>query len=173
MTDATFRALALAQPEATEMAHFGKADFRVHNKIFAGFNGDGTAYVKLTPDQQEMICASEALVTPIAGGGKGGRRSITRGQKRHCCKVCCRLPGAMSHPNRCRCKQGPIKGPCTILKICSDRYRLLRTDHHHHLAAFQTGEGFNLADLRHVAFNVSAAPAPVPGGPFRDRESAG
>jgi hypothetical protein len=77
MTDATFRALALAQPEVTEKAHFGKADFRVRNKIFAGFNGDGTAYVKLTPDQQEMICASERLVTPIAGGwGRQGWTTV-------------------------------------------------------------------------------------------------
>jgi hypothetical protein len=67
MSDVEFRALALALQEAEEKSHFGKADFRVRNKIFAGFAGDGMAYVKLTPDQQDMICASEPLVSPIKG----------------------------------------------------------------------------------------------------------
>jgi hypothetical protein len=76
-----FRALALALPQVEEKSHFGKADFRVKNKIFAGFTGDGAAYVKLTPDQQEMICAAESVVSPIEGGwGRQGWTQIDHAQ---------------------------------------------------------------------------------------------
>ena len=69
MTDALFRRLALALPETEEKSHFGKPDFRVRNKIFAGFNDKGRAYVKLRPDQQDMLVAAEpALLAPIPGG---------------------------------------------------------------------------------------------------------
>ena len=74
--DSLFRALALALPQVEEKSHFGKADFRVRNKIFAGFTADGAAYVKLTPDQQDMICAAEPAVSPITGGW--GRQGWTR-----------------------------------------------------------------------------------------------
>ena len=74
--DSLFRTLALALPQVEEKSHFGKADFRVRNKIFAGFTGVGFAYVKLTPDQQDMICAAEPLVTPIKDGW--GRQGWTR-----------------------------------------------------------------------------------------------
>ena len=64
-----FRSLALALPAVEEKFHFGKADFRVHNKIFAGFTAEGLGYVKLTPDQQDMLCAAEPMVMmPIKGG---------------------------------------------------------------------------------------------------------
>lgn len=56
-----FRKLALALPDAEEKSHFGKADFRVKNKIFAGFNDKGMAYVKLLPEQQEILCAAEPV----------------------------------------------------------------------------------------------------------------
>jgi hypothetical protein len=64
--------------ESEEKSHFGKADFRVRNKIFAGFNDKGLAYVKLRTEQQEMVCASEAdLVRPIPGGwGRQGWTEI-------------------------------------------------------------------------------------------------
>jgi hypothetical protein len=69
-----FRKLALALPEVDEKAHFGKADFRVRNKIFAGFSAKGVAYVKLLPEQQDMFCAAEpAIITAHAGHwGKQG-----------------------------------------------------------------------------------------------------
>jgi hypothetical protein len=35
MTAADFRRIALSMPEAVEGSHFGNADFRVGNKIFA------------------------------------------------------------------------------------------------------------------------------------------
>ena len=73
-----FRNLALSFPEAEEKAHFGKADFRVRNKIFAGFSAAGIAYVKLLPEQQEMLRAAEAgVITVLAGHwGRQGWTSI-------------------------------------------------------------------------------------------------
>jgi len=77
MSDAVFRALALALPEAEEKSHFGKADFRVRGKIFAGFTADGSGYVKFSPEQQQMLCAAEpALIAPIKGGW--GRQGWTQ-----------------------------------------------------------------------------------------------
>jgi hypothetical protein len=77
-TDQAFRKLALSLPEAEEKSHFGKADFRVKNKIFSGFNERGLAYVKLRPEQQDMVCTAEApTVRPIPGGwGKQGWTEI-------------------------------------------------------------------------------------------------
>ena len=69
MTSANFRKFALSLPEAEEKSHFGKADFRVRNKIFAGFTAEGFAHVKLKLEQQEMLCAAEPdLISPIPGG---------------------------------------------------------------------------------------------------------
>ena len=74
MTHELFCKLALALPEVDEKAHFGKADFRVRNKIFAGFSAKGMAYVKLLPEQQDMLCAAEPeIITAHAGHwGKQG-----------------------------------------------------------------------------------------------------
>ena len=47
MTSAQFRKLALAQPEALESSHFGKADFRVRNRIFAGFMADHPGVIRI------------------------------------------------------------------------------------------------------------------------------
>ncbi len=69
MSDILFRKLALSLPEVEEKSHFGKADFRVRNKIFAGLDDKGLAYVKLKGEQQETTCAAEPkLITPIKGG---------------------------------------------------------------------------------------------------------
>ena len=76
ITSAQFRVQALSLPQAEEKSHFGKADFRVRNKIFAGFTADGAAYVKLTPDQQELICAAGPAVSQIKGGW--GRQGWTQ-----------------------------------------------------------------------------------------------
>ncbi len=78
VTSEQFRASALRLPESEEKSHFGKPDFRVKNKIFAGFNDQGLAYVKLKPEQQEIVCASEKpVVRPISGGwGKQGWTEI-------------------------------------------------------------------------------------------------
>ena len=74
--DGQFRTLAQALPQVEEKSHFGKADFRVRTRIFAGFTSDGRAYVKLTADQQEVICTAKPDVTPIKGGW--GRQGWTQ-----------------------------------------------------------------------------------------------
>jgi hypothetical protein len=74
MTTAHYRTIALSLPGAEEKSHFAKPDFRVRDKIFAGFNDKGMAYVKLTPEQQHMLVSAEPkLISPIPGGwGKKG-----------------------------------------------------------------------------------------------------
>jgi predicted DNA-binding protein (MmcQ/YjbR family) len=78
MSSDRFRKLALALPQTEEKSHFGKADFRVKDKIFAGFDGNGKAYVKLLPEQQQILCEAESkFISPIAGAwGKKGWTSI-------------------------------------------------------------------------------------------------
>jgi hypothetical protein len=76
VTEASFRHLALAMPEATEGSHMGHADFRVGKRIFAtlGYPDDGWAMVKLTPDQQQvMVAAARDVCVPAKGAwGKRG-----------------------------------------------------------------------------------------------------
>lgn len=77
MTPEDVRRIALELPAAIEKSHFGKRDFRVRDRIFATLPEDGNAVVKLTRDQQEMLCGSEATVfQPIEGGW--GRQGWTR-----------------------------------------------------------------------------------------------
>src|SRR3954469_24731241 len=72
----TVRRLALALPEAVEKSHFGTADFRVRNKIFATLPKNSHAMVKLTPEQQEMLTSAEPRIfEPVKGGW--GRRGAT------------------------------------------------------------------------------------------------
>ena len=71
MTPGAFRALALGLPQAEEKSHFGKADFRVRNKIFASLKDDKTGVVKLTPEQQEMMTAAEPHIFVAVNGGWG------------------------------------------------------------------------------------------------------
>jgi len=74
-----FRALALGLPETAQSSHMGAADFRVRGKIFAQPAGrpGGSAIVKLTREQQEMMCAAEpAVFTPEPG--HWGRLGWTR-----------------------------------------------------------------------------------------------
>ena len=62
------RRMALALPEAEEKSHFGTADFRVRNKIFATLPKDGQAVLKLTHEQQEMLTAAEPQIfQPVKG----------------------------------------------------------------------------------------------------------
>jgi hypothetical protein len=71
MTPAAFRKLALALDGASESAHGGHPDFRAAGKVFAtmGYPDNAWAMVKLTPDQQEMLCAAEpAMFQPVKGG---------------------------------------------------------------------------------------------------------
>jgi YjbR len=71
MTPAAFRKLALALDGASEGAHGGHPDFRAGGKVFAsmGYPDRSWAMVKLTPDQQGMLCAAEpAMFRPVKGG---------------------------------------------------------------------------------------------------------
>jgi GNAT superfamily N-acetyltransferase len=71
------RRAALALPEVIESAHMGRPDFRVRGKIFATLSAERElAMAKLTPEQQEMVCAAEpAVFVPVPGGW--GRRGST------------------------------------------------------------------------------------------------
>jgi hypothetical protein len=78
MTADKFRRLALALPETSESAHMGHPDFRVRSKVFAtlGYQGDGCAMVKLTPEEQASFTEAEpAVFAPVKGGW--GRRGAT------------------------------------------------------------------------------------------------
>jgi hypothetical protein len=70
MTPAAFRKLALAHDGAVEGAHGGHADFRAGGKVFAtmGYPDKDWAMVKLTPDQQGVLCAAEpGIFHPVKG----------------------------------------------------------------------------------------------------------
>lgn len=70
MTPAAFHKLALAMPEATVASHFDTPDFRVAGKIFATAGREtGRAVLKLTIDQQQMLCDAEpTMFAPVDGG---------------------------------------------------------------------------------------------------------
>jgi hypothetical protein len=72
-----FRRAALSFPEATEGTHMGHPDFRVRNKIFATLGVPDAAWgmVKLTPEQQEILMATEPGAFKPAAGAWGRRGS--------------------------------------------------------------------------------------------------
>ncbi len=79
MTPAAFQKLALAMPEAAAASHFDTPDYRVAGKIFAtAGRKDGRAVLKLTIDQQQMLCEAEpAIFVPVDGGwGRKGWTNI-------------------------------------------------------------------------------------------------
>ena len=78
MTAEQFRRLALALPEASEVGHMGHPDFRVGGKIFAtlGYPDEKWGTLKLTPEQQEAVVASEPRVFVVVKG-EWGRRGAT------------------------------------------------------------------------------------------------
>ena len=68
----TLREIALSLPKAAEKPHFDRTSFRVDatkGRIFATMPADAnTANLKLTPDQQEMLCNAEpSLFAPVPG----------------------------------------------------------------------------------------------------------
>lgn len=69
----TFRAIALALPEAVEAPHFDRPSFRVRNRIFATLRPDeGRAVLKLSRLAQEALVASDPATfarTPWAHQG--------------------------------------------------------------------------------------------------------
>jgi hypothetical protein len=70
--------MALALPEASEVAHMGHPDFRVGGKIFAtlGYPDRRWGMVKLVPEQQEALVRAEPAVFSVVKGG-WGRRGAT------------------------------------------------------------------------------------------------
>ena len=68
-----FRKLALELLEAEEKSHFGKADFRVKNKIFATLQDADTGVVKLLPEQQATMIAGEPKIFSAIKGGWGNQ----------------------------------------------------------------------------------------------------
>src|SRR5215470_7671973 len=76
MTPDTFRQIALSLPETVEAEHMGHPDFRVGGKIFATLGpGEKWGMVKLTPDQQVTLMASEPDVFHPASGAWGKKGS--------------------------------------------------------------------------------------------------
>jgi hypothetical protein len=74
VTPQAFRDLALSFPEAEAASHFDSADARVRNKIFASRIDRDTAVLKLTAEQQQMLCEAEPeIFEPVrnAWGAKG------------------------------------------------------------------------------------------------------
>jgi hypothetical protein len=82
MTPNQFRKLALALPGTTEGAHGGHPDFRAGagGKVFASLGAPDAAHgmVKLTPDQQALLVATNATVfVPVRGAwGEKGYTSV-------------------------------------------------------------------------------------------------
>jgi len=73
-----FRALALAFPETEELSHFGKPDFRVRGKIFAGLSVDehvGT--LKLSPEVQTSLVGPSEGEPFFPCAGAWGRKGWT------------------------------------------------------------------------------------------------
>jgi hypothetical protein len=77
MTPAGFQKVALSLPEAEASSHFDVPDFRVAGKIFATAGRiDGKAVLKLTIDQQQLLCEAEpSMFEPVPGGW--GRKGWT------------------------------------------------------------------------------------------------
>ena len=79
MDTEAFTNLALSLPEAAQSSHMGAIDFRVRGKIFAQPPGQpgGSAILKLTREQQEILCAAAPdLYAPEPG--HWGRLGWTR-----------------------------------------------------------------------------------------------
>lgn len=71
MQSEEFRTFALALPEVEEKSHFGKADFRVKNKIFATLKDENFGVIKLRPEQREIMTAAEPKIFTALKGGWG------------------------------------------------------------------------------------------------------
>ncbi len=80
MTDEEFDALARGMPSATYSDHFGQGAYKVADKkIFAcpSSTREGKGILKLTPEQQEMMCEAEPEVF-VAFSDHWGRQGWTQ-----------------------------------------------------------------------------------------------
>jgi hypothetical protein len=74
VTEAELHALILSFPEAEQSSHMGTTDFRVRGKIFATRPEAGRLVLKLSGEQQQMLCEAEGAVfagLPNKWGDKG------------------------------------------------------------------------------------------------------
>jgi hypothetical protein len=72
VTPAQLRSLSLSLPDTEEKSHFGKPDFRVRNKIFAGLTEEPRrGYFKARPELQAELSAATSGVFAAAPGGWG------------------------------------------------------------------------------------------------------
>jgi hypothetical protein len=82
MTPAAFQKVALSLPETAASSHFDVPDFRVGGKIFATAGRiDGRAVLKLTREQQQLLCEAEPdMFAPVenAWGRKGWTNLILK-----------------------------------------------------------------------------------------------
>lgn len=66
---AHLREPAPSLPGAVEGSHLGTAGFRVAGRIFATLRPDGSAVVKLTPGDRELLRETmSGLLVPVSGG---------------------------------------------------------------------------------------------------------
>jgi YjbR len=75
VSPATFRQLALSQPDVVELPHFDKPSFRVKGKIFATlWVHENRAMIKLPEVEQSVFCAMPGVIFhPVPGyWGKQG-----------------------------------------------------------------------------------------------------
>ena len=72
----------MSLPEVEAKSHFDHPDFRVRNKIFASIRTEQIAVIKLTMEQQEVMCAAEPKVFVVQpnGWGRLGWTQIMLGQ---------------------------------------------------------------------------------------------
>jgi hypothetical protein len=81
---AAFRRLALALPGVSEQAHRGHPDFRVGRRVFAtlDYPGPGWAMVRLSPEEQAVVCeATPVVFSRVKGGwGRGGATLMALGE---------------------------------------------------------------------------------------------
>jgi hypothetical protein len=70
MNAATFRRLALALPDTTEVPHMDRAAFRTPRRIFATLAADGaSANLRLEPEEQDALVHMQPDVfQPVSGG---------------------------------------------------------------------------------------------------------
>jgi hypothetical protein len=73
VTPTAWLKLAMSLPEVTEGAHQAGADLRVAGKVFSSpaIRTGGAAYLKLTAEQQQMLCEAEPKVFARVPGGWG------------------------------------------------------------------------------------------------------
>jgi hypothetical protein len=77
LTAHDFRRIALGLKGASEGAHMGHPDFRVHGRIFASLHADHEwGMVKLTPEQQQRFVADASGVF-VPESGAWGRQGYT------------------------------------------------------------------------------------------------